>query len=364
METAIASKFATDVSSVKAIPGGNINDTFRVTRADGSRFILQRLSPVVFPDPAAIMSNLRTIVAHIGRRLEAEGVPEGGWRQARLLPALDGGDFVTDASGTCWRALSFIEGATAWPYLRSTGHAREVGYALGRFQSLLSDLPPGALLDTLPGFHVTSRYLAAFDAAQATPAARERRAGNSGCDAMMRFIEAERPRASVLDDALARGDIRLRTTHGDPKAANVMIDDATGRAVAMIDLDTTKPGLVQIDFGDCIRSLCNPAGEEPEDPAAAHVDLDALRAAASGYLDSARDFLGPADRALLFDSVRLIAFELSLRFFTDYLEGDRYFRVSFPGQNLRRATVQRILCEDIVRREGEIRALLDELAAG
>ncbi|MGI6496382.1 MAG: phosphotransferase enzyme family protein [Kiritimatiellia bacterium] len=359
----IAKRFAPDAAAVEPLPGGNINETFCVTRADGSRFVLQKLSRTVFPDPAAILANLRTINRHIHAKLAGGRDAHGPWRQPRSIPTVDGADFFEDSGGFCWRALTFVEGATAWPSLRDLSHARQIGFALGRFQSLLSDLAPDALLDTLPGFHVTPGYLAAFDRASASAEARARRAGCAECDAMMRFIDAERPRASVLEDALARGDLRLRPTHGDPKASNVMIDDASRRAVAMIDLDTTKPGLIHYDFGDCIRSLCNPAGEEPDDPSAAHVDLDALREAAAGYIGRARDFLTAADYALLFDSIRLIAFELSLRFFTDYLDGDRYFRVFFPGQNLRRATVQRILCEDIVRKEGAIRGFLDDLAA-
>ena len=140
-----------------------------------------------------------------------------------------------------------------------------------------------------------------------------------------------------------------------------MIDDSTGLAVAIIDLDTAKPGLVHYDFGDCVRSACNPAGEDPEDPRSVRIDLDALREVATGYLSQAAGSLSDADAALLYDSVRMIAFELSLRFFTDYLDGSRYVRVTYPAQNLRRATVQRLLCEDITRREGQIRRMLDGL---
>ncbi|MBQ7666785.1 MAG: aminoglycoside phosphotransferase family protein, partial [Kiritimatiellae bacterium] len=251
--------------------------------------------------------------------------------------------------------------ATAWPRLRDLRHAREVGRALGMFQSILADMPCDALADTLPGFHETPLYLREFDRVSAAPAARARAAGDADCLAMERFIESERPRAALLLDALARGDLRLRPIHGDPKVANMMIDDSTGLAAAVIDLDTSKPGLIHYDFGDCVRSACNPAGEEPEDPRSVRIDLDALREVAAGYLSQAAGSLSEADRALLYDSVRMIAFELGLRFFTDYLDGSRYFRVTYPGQNLRRATVQRLLCEDIVRKEGEIRRMLDGL---
>lgn len=364
----IASRFAADAAEARPLTGGNINETYLASRADGSRFILQRISTTVFPDPAAIMGNLRVICGHATERLEEEkaaaakdGAPFSEWRVPRIIPTLDGADFLIDGDGGFWRATTFIAGATALDSLRDLAHAREVGRALGRFQSLLSDLPPDALKDTLPGFHVTPGYLAWFDSVSAGPEARARAEGSAECLEMFRFIEAERGRATLLEDALARGELRARTIHGDPKVSNVMIDDSTRRAVAMIDLDTTKPGLIHYDFGDCVRSTCNPAGEEPRDAAAAHLDLDALREVSSGYLESAGGFLTGAERALLYDSARMIAFELSLRFFTDYLDGSRYFRVAYPGHNLHRATVQRILCQDIARKESAARAILDRV---
>ena len=364
----IASRFSDDVANVKPLEGGNINETFRVDCADGSRFILQRISTTVFPDPAAIMRNLRVICEHSAKRLADEealaarnGAPFLAWRVPQIVQTLDGADYAIDGDGGFWRATTFIENSTAWPTLRDVAHAREVGYALGRFQSLLSNLGDDALTDTLPGFHVTPGYLAWFDHVEATAEAKARAQGNAECLEMLRFIEAERERATLLEDALARGDLRLRTIHGDPKVSNVMIDDSTSRAIAMIDLDTTKPGLIHYDFGDCVRSTCNPAGEEPENAADAHIDLDALREVATGYIGCAGNFLSDADRALLYDSVRMIAFELSLRFFTDYLDGSRYFRVSYPEHNLHRATVQRILCQDVARHESAIRSLLDRV---
>lgn len=358
-----AAAFAADAIEAKPLGGGNINETFLVTRRCGARFVLQRISTVVFPDPGAIMGNLRAICAHASRSPALAAAKAGGgrWEIPRPIPSLEGPDVARDSEGGCWRAIEFISGATAWPCLRGLGHAREVGRALGLFQSILADMPEGALADTLPGYHETPAYLRAFDRIASAPEARARAAGDPDCLAMERFIEAERPRAPLLLDALARGDLRLRPIHGDPKVANVMIDDSTGLAVAIIDLDTAKPGLVHYDFGDCVRSACNPAGEDPEDPRSVRIDLDALREVATGYLSQAAGSLSDADAALLYDSVRMIAFELSLRFFTDYLDGSRYFRVTYPAQNLRRATVQRLLCEDITRREGQIRRMLDGL---
>jgi hypothetical protein len=159
--------------------------------------------------------------------------------------------------------------------------------------------------------------------------------------------------------AKERGVLKLRPTHGDPKIANIMIDDATGRGTCIVDLDTVKPGLIHYDFGDCMRSCCNPAGEEETDLSKVLFDTDLCRTIFRGYMAYAKDFLTVADRYYLYDSIRLIAFELGLRFFADYVAGDVYFKVRFEGQNLLRARVQLKLMESIETREAQIRGILE-----
>lgn len=349
------------VESVMRLPGGNVNDTFLVRFHHGGavdQFILQRLNGYVFRHPEAVMANLRQLGNHMHRQLAGENGEHPSWHIPSLITARDGRDYVTHADGACWRSVTLVPNADALDSVRDWNHAYQVGVAMGRYQQLLSTLPPGALADTLEGFHVTPRYLAALDAELATQEGRTRAVSLPGGREMLEYIERRRDRGAVLEEASARGEIVRRPVHGDPKVANVMIDRHSQRAVAMIDLDTSKPGLVQYDFGDCVRSTCNPAGEEPADPCAAQLDASLLEAVTWGYFRHARVFLTEADYTYLYDSVWLLAFELSVRFFCDHAAGNRYFKVRHPAHNLQRATVQRHLCESIERRETEIRDVL------
>jgi Ser/Thr protein kinase RdoA (MazF antagonist) len=177
----------------------------------------------------------------------------------------------------------------------------------------------------------------------------------------LKFVSGRSAWAHVLENAKAQGRLFLRTIHGDPKVNNILIDTAIGQAISIVDLDTVKPGLVHYDIGDCLRSACNPIGEETEEWEAVHFDTGLCHAILQGYLSMAREFLTENDFSYLYDAIRLIAFELGLRFFTDYLEGDVYFKVSRPGHNLARALVQFRLAESIESEETTIRGIIREI---
>jgi Ser/Thr protein kinase RdoA (MazF antagonist) len=256
-----------------------------------------------------------------------------------------------------WRAISLIDNAQSFDTINDLNHAREVGYALGMFQNLISDLPIESLDDTLEGFHITPRYLQNYErvfSENGTHTSPEVKHG-------IKFVEKRRAFAHVLENAHANGHLPLRPIHGDPKVNNVMIDNTTGKAVSIVDLDTVKPGLVHYDIGDCLRSGCNPLGEDAEDWEAVRFDPEIGAAILEGYLSEARLFLTVADYAYLFDAIRLIAFELGLRFFTDHLAGDVYFKVKYPGHNLHRALVQFKLTESIEAHEADIRHIIGKM---
>jgi len=197
--------------------------------------------------------------------------------------------------------------------------------------------------------------LAQYDKTLASPLARERLDASTEARRMAQFIEERREFAAVLQNAIDSGELEVHVMHGDPKVNNIMIDDFTGKGTAMIDLDTVSPGLIHYDFGDALRSIGNPAGEE-------ELNLRHLCAAfCKGYLRQACDFLTAADRNYLYDAIRLITFELGLRFFQDYLNGSVYFKTRYPEQNLNRARVQFRLCESIESRERPLRELLSKL---
>jgi hypothetical protein len=329
---------------------GNVNDTFlaifRNTFAE-EQVILQRVNRNVFPKPESIMYNLRQLTAHVHPKLESEvETADRVWQMPRIVQTRDGNDFFVDDANDIWRVITKISSATAFEESQGAEHALECGAVLGHFHWLVSDLDPSRMVDPLPGFHITPGYLAKYDATlQGVPLANERLNASMEARRMAQFVEERRGFASTLQKALQSGEIMLRMMHGDPKVNNIMIDDYTGKGTAMIDLDTVSPGLIHYDFGDALRSICNPAGEDEQNLSKVIFDLDLCAAFCKGYMAHARAFLTEADRQYLFDAIRLITFELGLRFFQDYLAGSIYFKIRQPEQNLNRARVQFRLCE-------------------
>lgn len=361
---AAAEKFGRDgsVFDVRAYGNGNVHETYLVdVRRAGegpARFLLQRVNTRVFPRPDLILRNMRTVTEHLSRRLSRCPSGEGRrWEVPRVLPARDGGDHWIDEQGSFWRSLAFIESTHSLETLCDPRQAGEIGRALGTFHALVSDLPAGRLADTLEGFHVTPLYLRHYDKVLSDCGA----GGSPEVTRCHRFVAERRAGAGVLEEARHQGLLCLRTIHGDPKINNVLIDDVTGCAVCLVDLDTVKPGLVHYDIGDCLRSGCNPLGEETDRWEEVGFEPDLCQALLGGYVSGARAFLSDADREYIYAAIRLIAFELGLRFFTDYLEGNVYFRAKAPEHNLIRALVQFRLTESIERQESAIRAIVGAL---
>jgi Ser/Thr protein kinase RdoA (MazF antagonist) len=227
--------------------------------------------------------------------------------------------------------------------VRGERHAYEVGRGLGRFQALLSDLPPARLHDTLPGFHHTQVYLRELDDA----VRRDPQVRASAVRQEIAFVDRRRRLAPLLLDALAAGTVPLRVVHNDPKVNNVLIDRRTGRALCLVDLDTVKPGTVLFDFGDCVRSAANRAGEDAPDLQQVVFDRVSCDAITRGYLCAAAAFLTKKELDLLPLSAKVITYELGVRFLADHLRGDTYFKVRYPGHNLLRARVQFRLLESM-----------------
>ncbi|MBM3143789.1 MAG: aminoglycoside phosphotransferase [Chloroflexi bacterium] len=351
------------VIDVRAHGEGNINDTYLVTIArkpqPSEKFILQRINTHVFKRPEWIVANMRAITEHVGgKSVHESGASNRRWELPTLRSTQQGEDFFVDSQGAFWRAINFIAGARAFDTVQSQAHAREAGYALGRFQRLLSDLDPGRLHDTLVGFHITPRYLHAYDEAVSRPSRVVESPETRYCH---RMIAERRHWASVLEDARDRGRLQVRIMHGDPKIDNIMICEETGQAVSIIDLDTVKPGLIQYDIGDCLRSSCNPLGETTSKLDDVRFETDLAQAILEGYCSVADEFLTENDYAYMYDSIRLLTFELGLRFFTDFLAGDVYYKIKYPEHNLERAMVQFRLTESIEVQEAAIRAIIADL---
>jgi Ser/Thr protein kinase RdoA (MazF antagonist) len=344
----------TDVVRLETLGRGLINDTYLVTTTT-RRFVLQRINTHVFPDPVAVMANMRRVTDHVSQLGGGTGIPR--WQLPSVIPTLTGADVHCDEKGKYWRAISYIENTRGLDSVRNPVHATEVGRVLGRFHVLSSEIPPETLHDTLPGFHETPGYLKNLDAAVA--ACDRSRLSPDTVPKALEYVESRRDTANVLEAGRLRGDLRLRVIHGDPKLDNVLFDIGSDDAVSLIDLDTVKPGLIHYDIGDCLRSCCNMADKENGERQAAF-DLDCCRAILRGYLAETRETLSPADQAYLYDAIRLLPFELGLRFLTDHLVGDVYFKVDWAGQNLSRALSQFQLARSVEAQADAIRRMLDQ----
>lgn len=338
---------------------GLINDTYLVSTDDPlrSRLILQRINRRAFPEPELIIANLRTLLEHIHDRQRRDAL-ERDLRFPALCPARDGRDFILDAEGALWRALTYIENTRTFDKPDGPPRAAEAGFALGRFHALVSDLDSRRLHDTRPDFHNTPRHLERFDRARAAAGTLTESEELGFC---LSFIGARRRLAGELETARLKGRLPVRVIHGDPKLNNFLFDEAGGHAVSLIDLDTVKPGLLQHDVADCLRSCCNRVGESPGLGEPVRFDLEICRALLRRYFAALGDRAPFTDTDLLYAAIRLIPFELGVRFLTDYLEGNRYFRIEYPEQNLVRATTQLRLSAEIELSEKDIKGMIEEL---
>ena len=259
-------------------------------------------------------------------------------------------DFYQDEQGDYWRALSFIGNTESLETISNINQAQQTGFALGHFHRLVSDLDPLSLHDSLPGFHIAPNYLSHYHLVLTqTP-------GQLTPESLYcaEFIAKFQHLTDELETAKQQGLLSLRVIHGDPKLNNFLFDQDSKKIVSIIDLDTVKPGLVHYDIGDCLRSCCHILE-------ANEFNLDICAAILKSYLSEAAVFFSDYDYHYLYAAIQLIPFELGLRFYTDYLEGNRYFKVIQPEQNLLRATGQFQLCESIMARESAIKTMIDQL---
>ncbi len=336
--------------------GGHINATFRVdcAGASGSRaYILQRINAAVFRDPALLMGNLGRVTRHLRARLQAEGAEDLERRALALVPTQEGADFLRDEGGGLWRCFPFIAGTREITRVESPAQAFDVARAYGDFQRLLADLPGEPLAPTIPHFHDARRRFEAFQAAVDRDALQ--RANQAVPE--IRFAFGNRPLSEFFAGFLERGEMRERVVHNDTKLDNVLLDAATGRALCVIDLDTVMPGLALYDFADLARSAACAAAEDELRLDKVRVDPEIFRALAAGFLEGTAHGLSPLERGHLVGATQVFAYTLGLRFLTDFLEGDRYFRTHREGHNLDRARTQFALLRDLQEQEDELRAI-------
>lgn len=345
---AVARRFlATDAKlSVRPLGKGLINETFRVDAPAGT-FVLQCINTHVFPDPSGIMANLGRLEALQGMATKL------GLRLPRLVTADNGSMLLQDGGGRQWRLMEYIANSRVLTRIDNATQASEVGRVLGAFHRLTAALDPDEVAVTLAGFHDTPTYLDQLNDALHTSSD-----DDPAVAAAVELIEARRRKVSVLADAYRDGLLPLRVTHGDPKIDNLLFAADTDQALCLIDLDTVQPGLVHHDIGDCLRSCCKRHADA--DLGSASFDLAICREILSGYAAASRGLLDAAEIALLYPAIHLLPLELAIRFLTDHLRGDIWFRIREPGQNLAKARVQLSLVADIEAKETALRRIIGE----
>ena len=342
---AISQQFIQSASNLSALGNGLINDTFLVQTSD-KPFVLQRINHSVFPDPAQIMANLSQLNLHVAQKPKDTVkliIPS-------ILKTQNNDELYQDEQGSYWRALEYIANTESLETISHITQVQQTGFALGHFHRLVSDLEPSLLYDTLPGFHIAPDYLSHYQ--QVLKAATIISSPESQYCAL--FIASHQHIINDLEAAKQQGLLPLRVIHGDPKLNNFLFAKDTQQIISLIDLDTVKPGLVHYDIGDCLRSCCH-------NLATNEFDLEIATVLLTSYLSEAGLFFSEADYDYLYASIRLIPFELGLRFYTDYLEANRYFKVTEPEQNLHRAVNQFQLCESIMQQELAINAVITRL---
>ena len=333
---------------------GHINDTYRVVFDQAglpARYIIQRINHLIFKTPVAVMENIRRVTAHLAAK--AAGRPDFSRRVLTLVSTRDGAFYHRDVHSNHWRAYLFIEKARTCDAVESAGQAFKAASAFGAFQKLLADFPAPRLHDTIPDFHHTPKRFAALEKAIAADTVNRAKLAR----AEIEFALRHRDLCGVLLDA----NLPERVTHNDTKFNNVMLDEATGEGICVIDLDTVMPGLALYDFGDMVRTTTSPAKEDERDLSKVALQLPMFEALARGYLSSAGEFLTPAEKRFLPFAGKLITFEIGLRFLTDFLAGDTYFKVHREGHNLDRCRTQFKLVESIERQETAMDKLVESI---
>ncbi len=349
----IYSQFRLDgrVISCTRIGGGHINHTYLLVTARPHLYILQWLNGQVFKNLSGVMNNVIAVTDYLHAQVDDPR------RALTLVPTLAGKPYLMTAEGDCWRVYEYILNSVCLEAAESTEDLRQSGVAFGMFQNQLADFPAETLVETIPHFHDTpDRFRLFREAAAADRCARLESVRNE----VNRFLAHEQE-AGALQTLLKAGEIPLRVTHNDTKLTNVMLDEATREPLCVIDLDTVMPGLAAHDYGDAIRFGASTAAEDETDLNQVELSLEMYEAFTEGFLSACRDRLTLKEIETLPLGAKLMTLECGVRFLTDYLNGDTYFAISRPQQNLDRARTQLRLVEDMERKWDAMQAVIARL---
>lgn len=344
--------FNSPILSIDECKIGHINSTFFVKCASG-RYIAQKIKKGVFKDPAAIMKNAVGVTDHIRAKLAACG---GDVQNSALQFIKNNGRYYhIDENGEYWRAYQYVDGV-CYDKCDTPALFTRVGAAFGNFQNQLADYDISTLHETIPNFHNTEKRYEAFEAAVAADICGRAAA----CAAEIEFIRARRKDCSFIVDGLASGLFPLRVTHNDTKPNNVIMDKNTGEGLCVIDLDTVMPGSLLYDFGDAIRFGASSATEDETNLDKVFVRVDMFEAYTKGFVTSLSKRITKEELRALPEGARILTLEQGMRFLTDYLQGDTYFRIHHEGHNLERTRTQLKLVADMEEKRPLLQAIVDQ----
>ena len=361
----IVPHFVFEGSFLRAEPYGlgHINDTyaayFRKTDGEIHRYIMQRINHSVFKKPEELMDNIAAVIAHLGKKIIAVG-GDPKRETLTLILTQNRATFHRAVTGYYWRAYIFIENALTYQIPESLQHVYNAARAYGKLQQLLGDFRADQLHETIPDFHNTAQRFETFiEVVKKDEHNRAQRVKDE-----IDFVLQRAKDMSVLVDLITEGSLPIRVTHNDTKYNNVMIDDETDEGVCVIDLDTVMPGTLLYDYGDAIRSITNTAEEDERDISIVHFSLETFEKYTQGYLDAVRETLTPVEIEYLAFSARLMTLECGMRFLTDHLDGDNYFRIKRENHNLDRCRTQFKLVQEMEEQFEAMEKIVDDNVKG
>ncbi len=346
------------IEKIESYGNGLINDTFKIfiNEEKFPDYILQRKNHKVFKDIEGMMENIVRITSHIQKKLELQGIKAPQSRIITHIQTKKGEYYHKDSDGNFWTVFLFIPGSKVLEKIESPEHAFLAGKAFGEFQKQLTDFPGKSLNETIANFHnIESRYQNFKNALALNHQNRASSVQNE-----INFVWKHKEEMHTLIHAQKKGDIPLRTTHNDTKINNVLFDQ-DGKILCVIDLDTVMPGLIHFDFGDAIRTAASTADEDETDLDKITIDLELFEGFTHGFLNETKTFLTEKEIQLLPHSVKFMTFIMGLRFLTDYLEGDVYYKIKYPDHNLDRARAQFQLVSEISKKEKEMGLIIKKM---
>lgn len=342
-----------NILSIEPFGNGHINDTFCITcKTDSgkSRFLLQRINKLVFKNPPLVMENFYRVTEHIKDKLIKNKIPDINRRTLSLIPTLNGSSYYQENNDNFWRLINFIEDAFTIDYIDDPKQAYKAAKSFGLFQKMLLDLPKPRLHETIPDFHNTPKRFKVFEKSLDKDTYNRAKSVENEIE----FVLQNKSIVSILTDLANKGEIPEHIIHNDTKINNIMFDKKTGEGICVIDLDTVMPGFTLYDFGDMVRTATCPAAEDEKDLSKIYLNMEMFKAIVDGYICEAREFLNPVESKLLPFSGKLITFEQGIRFLTDYLNNDIYYKIHYKGQNMDRSRTQLKLVQSIIEHENEM----------